>query len=97
MKTPHTTEGERSGSTFGFKLAPCPGKVSKAWLMIQYIMWCSNDMGVCHLASKVQAGRHLTINAGSIDEAGSMLCCRWCKLESSPYWWCFQKVMTHTV
>jgi len=49
-------------------------------------------MGVCHLASKVQAGRHLTINARSIDEAGSMLCCRWCKLESSPYWWCFQKV-----
>lgn len=53
-------------------------------------------MGVCHLASKVQAGRHLTINARSIDEAGSMLGCHWIKLKSSPYWWYFQKVMTHT-
>ncbi len=64
-------------------------KVSRSLLMIQYISDVQT-VWVSHLTSREQAGHHLTINARFIDEAGgSMLGCRWCTLESSPYWWFF--------
>ncbi len=68
---------------------------------LDHYWWFSTSVmfkryGVSHLTSREQAGHHLTINARFIDEAGgSMLGCRWCTLESSPYWWFFSMLMMH--